>query len=338
MAKGGGGGNQIAMLINLDKCLGCHTCTVACKNLWTNKGGREYMYWNNVESKPGEGYPRNWESMGGGFQGGQPDAGIFPTNSDYGLGDQGQIVDFDYPTRLGHDPDNVTPDPGIVDADPQPSWLSNWDEEQGDGQFPNSYYFYLPRMCNHCDRPACLESCPRKAIYKREEDGIVLVDQDRCRGYRQCVRTCPYKKVFFNSETLKSEKCIFCYPRIEAGEATACAVQCPGRVRHVGFVSDPASDVYYLAKDMGVALPLHPEYETGPNVYYIPPFSGPSQVNPDGSLKNVDRIPADYLRFLFGSEVDAAIATLRSARDNGDPDGILAILNSNNRYDIPVGG
>jgi hypothetical protein len=61
-------------------------------------------------------------------------------------------------------------------------------------------------------------------------------------------------------------------------------------------------------------------------------------VNPDGSLINVDRIPVGYLRFLFGSDVDAAIATLRYARANGDPDGILAILNSNDRYDIPVGG
>jgi len=333
MAKGGG--NQIAMVINLDKCIGCHTCTVACKNLWTNKDGREYMYWNNVESRPGDGYPRNWESKGGGFQGGQPDPGIFPTNSEYGLGPQGEIVDYDYQAGLGLD---LQGNAGIVDADPQPEWLSNWDEDQGDGQYPNTYYFYLPRLCNHCDRPACLESCPRQAIYKREEDGIVLVDQDRCRGYRQCVRTCPYKKIFFNTQTLKSEKCIFCYPRIEGGTANACAVQCPGRVRHVGFVSDPSSDAYRLAKDLQVALPLHPEYETGPNVYYIPPFSGPSQVNPDGSLINVDRIPVDYLRFLFGPDVDAAIATLRDARANGDPNGILAILNSNDRYDIPVGG
>jgi DMSO reductase family type II enzyme iron-sulfur subunit len=323
------------MVINLDKCIGCHTCTVACKNLWTNKDGREYMYWNNVESRPGDGYPRNWESMGGGFQGGQPDPGTYPANSEYGLGPQGEIVDYDYQAGLGLD---LQGNAGIVDADPQPEWLSNWDEEQGDGQYPNSYYFYLPRLCNHCDRPACLESCPRQAIYKREEDGIVLVDQARCRGYRQCVRTCPYKKIFFNTKTLKSEKCIFCYPRTEGGTANACAVQCPGRVRHVGFVSDPSSDVYRLAKDLQVALPLHSEYETGPNVYYIPPFSGPSQVNPDGSLINVDRIPLDYLRFLFGPDVDAAIATLRDARANGDPNGILAILNSNDRYDIPVGG
>jgi complex iron-sulfur molybdoenzyme family reductase subunit beta len=331
----GGGGNQIAMVINLDKCIGCHTCTIACKNLWTNKDGREYMYWNNVESRPGEGYPRNWESKGGGFQGGQPSPGIYPTNSEYGLGPQGEIVDYDYQAGLGLD---LKGNAGIVDADPQPQWLSNWDEDQGDGQYPNTYYFYLPRLCNHCDRPACLEACPRLAIYKREEDGIVLVDQDRCRGYRQCVRTCPYKKVFFNTQTLKSEKCIFCYPRIEGGTANACAVQCPGRVRNVGFVSDPSSDVYRLVEDLQVALPLHPEFETGPNVYYIPPFSGPSQVNPDGSLINVDRIPVDYLRSLFGPAVDAAIATLRDARASGDPDGILATLSSNDRYDIPVGG
>ena len=142
MAKGGGGkpgggGNtssQLAMLINLDKCLGCHTCTVACKNLWTNKPGREYMYWNNVESKPGEGYPRNWENMGGGFHGGNPDPGQYPQNSDYGVGPTGEIIDFDYQTGLFEGG-------GIVDATPQPEWLSNWDEEQGDGQFPNTYYF-----------------------------------------------------------------------------------------------------------------------------------------------------------------------------------------------------
>jgi nitrate reductase beta subunit len=334
MAKGGGQKvrPQLAMIINLDKCLGCHTCTVACKNLWTNKQGREYMYWNNVETRPGEGYPRNWENMGGGFQGGQPDPGLFPDNSDYGLGPQGEIVDYDYQTALFEGGD-------IVHPDPQPTWLSNWDEDQGAGTFPNSYYFYLPRTCNHCDRPACLESCPRNAIYKRDEDGIVLVDQDRCRGYRQCVRTCPYKKVFFNTSTGQSEKCIFCYPRIEQGEANVCAFQCPGRIRNVGWVSDTTSDVYKLAKQHAVALPLHPEYETGPNVYYVPPFSGPSQVDANGRLVNVERIPMDYLRFLFGNTVDTTIAALRGERDTvaaGGTSEILDILNSNNRYQLEV--
>jgi nitrate reductase beta subunit len=105
----------------------------------------------------------------------------------------------------------------------------------------------------------------------------------------------------------------------------------------VGFVSDTTSAVYSLAKDWQVALPLHPEYETGPNVFYVPPFSGPSRVNPDGTLVNVDRIPMDYLRFLFGPDVDSAIGTLRAERDSvmaGGTSDILDILNSNTRYEL----
>ena len=59
-----------------------------------------------------------------------------------------------------------------------------------------SWFFYLQRICNHCGYPACLAACPRKAIYKRPEDGIVLIDQERCRGYQECVKACPYKKTF----------------------------------------------------------------------------------------------------------------------------------------------
>lgn len=77
-------------------------------------------------------------------------------------------------------------------------WGPNWEEDQGAGEFPNGYFFYLPRLCNHCSNPACLAACPRQAIYKREEDGIVLIDQERCRGYRYCVAACPYKKIYFN--------------------------------------------------------------------------------------------------------------------------------------------
>ena len=71
---------------------------------------------------------------------------------------------------------------------------ANWDEDVGEGEYPNSYYFYLPRLCNHCTKPACLAACPMKAIRKREEDGIVLVDLQKCRGIRNCIRACPYKR------------------------------------------------------------------------------------------------------------------------------------------------
>ena len=87
-------------------------------------------------------------------------------------------------------------------------------------QFENTFMMYLPRLCEHCLNPACVATCPSGAIYKREEDGIVLIDQDKCRGWRMCITGCPYKKIYFNWKSGKSEKCIFCYPRIEAGQPT----------------------------------------------------------------------------------------------------------------------
>jgi nitrate reductase beta subunit len=79
-------------------------------------------------------------------------------------------------------------------------------------------------------------SCPSGAMYKREEDGIVLVDQNRCRGWRYCVSGCPYKKVYFNHRTGKAEKCTLCYPRIEQGQPTICSETCVGRIRYLGLV------------------------------------------------------------------------------------------------------
>ena len=72
----------------------------------------------------------------------------------------------------------------------------------------STWFFYLARICNHCSYPACLAACPRKAIYKRAEDGIVLVDQKECRGYRKCIEACPYKKVMYRGNTRISEKCV----------------------------------------------------------------------------------------------------------------------------------
>jgi nitrate reductase beta subunit len=95
---------------------------------------------------------------------------------------------------------------------------------------------YLPRICEHCLNPACVASCPSGAMYKRDEDGIVLVDQEACRGWRMCVSGCPYKKVYFNHATGKAEKCTLCYPRIEAGLPTVCSETCVGRIRYLGLV------------------------------------------------------------------------------------------------------
>jgi nitrate reductase beta subunit len=80
-------------------------------------------------------------------------------------------------------------------------------------------------------------------MYKRVEDGIVLVDQDRCRGWRMCVTACPYKKVYVNHATGKAEKCTFCFPRIEAGQPTVCSETCVGRLRYLGLLLYDADKV-----------------------------------------------------------------------------------------------
>jgi nitrate reductase / nitrite oxidoreductase, beta subunit len=108
---------------------------------------------------------------------------------------------------------------------------------------------YLPRLCEHCLNPTCVASCPSGAIYKREEDGIVLIDQEKCRGWRMCVSGCPYKKIYYNWSSGKSEKCIFCYPRIESGQPTVCSETCVGRIRYLGVMLYDADRIEEAASE-----------------------------------------------------------------------------------------
>ena len=114
--------------------------------------------------------------------------------------------------------------------------------------------------------PSCVSSCPTGAIYKREEDGIVLVDQDRCRGWRQCVGGCPYKKMYFNNKTGKVEKCTFCYPRIEIGQPTICSETCVGRLRYLGLMLYDADKVLEAAS----TTDEHGLYEAQRSVFLDP--------------------------------------------------------------------
>ncbi len=309
---------QLAMVMDLNKCIGCQTCTVACKTQWTNRNGREYMYWNNVETKPGAGYPRGWESMGGGFDstGRLADGQVPSRTGDYG-------VPWDY----NHD---ELVRGAAFEPQSEPRVGPNWDEDVGAGEFPNSYEFYLPRICNHCSNPGCLAACPRGAIFKRDQDGIVLVDLARCEGYKYCIAGCPYKKIYFNPKLSKSEKCIFCFPRIEKGLPPACAQQCVGRIRFVGFLDDEEGQVYKLVTKYKVALPLHPDAGTGPNVYYVPPMSGPKKFDKTGKpIEGSERIPLEYLESLFGKDVKPALDTLHAEverRKRGERSELLDLL------------
>ena len=309
---------QLAMVMDLNKCIGCQTCTVACKTQWTNRNGREYMYWNHVETRPGGGYPKGWETLGGGFD------------------ESGALKDGTVPARASGygTPWDFNLDEAALGAEIHPSDRPthgpNWDEDRGAGEFPNAWFFYLPRICNHCANPACLAACPRGAIFKRESDGVVLVDRSRCEGHRYCVAACPYKKVYFNPTLARSEKCILCFPRVEKGLPPACAQQCVGRMRWVGFLDDEAGQVHQLVRRWEVALPLHPEYGTQPNVFYVPPLPGPPTFDAQGRpVPGSRRIPTAHLESLFGPAVHKAVATLEgelARRRKGEPSELLDTL------------
>lgn len=127
----------------------------------------------------------------------------------------------------------------------------------------------LPRLCNHCDNPPCVPVCPVQATFQRE-DGIVLVDNERCVGCGYCVQACPYDARFINHETRTADKCTFCEHRLEAGLLPACVESCVGGARVIGDLNDPASAVSrLLAEHRDEIKVLKPDMRTDPHVYYI---------------------------------------------------------------------
>ncbi|HSW50479.1 MAG TPA: hypothetical protein VLH09_09905, partial [Bryobacteraceae bacterium] len=187
---------QLAMVLNLDKCIGCHTCSIPCKNVWTNRKGAEYMWFNNVETKPGIGYPKKWENQDihkGGWvlrdgrlslRAGNKArrlAGIFhnpdlPTIDEYyepWTYDYAKLVDG--PAKK-HQP-SLRPRSQLNDASMEITWGPNWEDdlagvtETGGGdvnfagldhriylEFQKVFFLYLPRLCEHCLNPACVAS------------------------------------------------------------------------------------------------------------------------------------------------------------------------------------
>ncbi len=268
---------HMSMLFHLDKCIGCHTCSIACKNLWTDRKGAEYMWWNNVETRPGTGYPTQWENQQhyhGGWERKQSKlnlrlhsrlkglANLFFNPSLPTLEDYYEPFSFRYQDLFnapaGDDQPTAIPISQITGQPIEIKTGPNWDDDLGGSTIyarndPNMegvpqevraqmqelervVFNYLPRICNHCLNPACVAACPSGAIYKRGEDGIVLVNENKCRAWRMCVAACPYKKVYYNWSTGKSEKCILCFPRLETGQAPACAHSCVGRIRYMGVL------------------------------------------------------------------------------------------------------
>jgi len=297
-------GRQLAMVFDLNKCIGCQTCSVACKVLWTNVDGRRVMWWCSVNTQPGRGTPRDYEKMGGGYDvAGKLVLGRLPRPEDFG-----GVTEFNW--QEVHQSGGNGKRAVLQSKTGKPEWAMNWDEDEGAGQYPNAYFFYMPRICNFCSKPSCVDACPNGAMYKRDDFGVILRDESRCKATQQCAMACPYKKVYFDAVRNTSAHCIGCFPRLEHGVAPACVRQCPGRAVFVGFRDEETGAIHTLVDRYKVALPLHAEWNTQPNVFYVPPLSA-FVVRPDGTIdESRRRIPLSYLESLFGPEVGAALHTL----------------------------
>ncbi len=314
--------NQFAYIFDLNKCIACQTCTIACKTTWTAGKGQETMLWNNVESKPYGYFPLGWDIKILDMLGAQSWDGYKYTGKTlFEAAEAGEAVlgylpdDMDYANpNIGEDDCYGDTLKGAVNGVADGSGGAYYDHEH------HSWMFYLPRICNHCTFPACLASCSRKSIYKRKMDGIVLIDQDRCRGYRDCVKGCPYKRPFYNPHTRTSEKCIACYPYVEQGIQPQCVTMCIGKIRLAGYLSVPENRIEnhpmdYLIHEKKIALPLYPQFGLEPNVYYIPPV----------------HVPSKFLTQMFGPRVHEAVETYRNAYKDPKLLGALMLFGSTER-------
>jgi Fe-S-cluster-containing dehydrogenase component len=159
------------------------------------------------------------------------------------------------------------------------------------GKYPSSRLVFLPSLCMHCENPACVKACPTGATYQLD-NGIVVIDQDKCSGCRMCMVACPYNARYFNygepgsyyedseaspyetyrfTEHIQGtvEKCNLCVDLVASGKDPMCVSVCPAKARVFGDLDDPDSEISKLVASQG-AYQMHPELGTNPSVYYLP--------------------------------------------------------------------
>ena len=142
-------------------------------------------------------------------------------------------------------------------------------EVEGEDQYGSPTISFLPTLCNHCDNAPCVDVCPTGASFKRDEDGIVLVEPDMCIGCKACMVACPYDARYYDEAAQTVDKCTFCLPRTTQGLDPACVTTCVGESRNFGDLSDPNSNVSKLMQDATSIMRLKEDEGTLPNVYYI---------------------------------------------------------------------
>jgi sulfite dehydrogenase (quinone) subunit SoeB len=265
---------KLGLVIDLDTCVGCHACAVACKQ-W-NDGGR-------FGPLPDED-----------AYGAEPFGVWFNRVHTYEAGGEGRGEKGEGKSRSSRAGSHAAPrtsaDAGFSSF---PSPLSPLPSP------PMTIHF--PRSCLHCETPACVTVCPTGASYKRAEDGIVLVDEDKCIGCQLCAWACPYGAREYSAARGTMQKCTLCIDRIynesfeEADRQPACVMACPTRARHFGDLGDPESAVSKLVAARG-GYDLMPELGYRPVNRYLPPR--PRRAGGDRDAANR----------LAGTELDAPAA------------------------------
>ena len=126
--------------------------------------------------------------------------------------------------------------------------------------------FFVPKLCNHCDNPPCVQVCPVGATFK-SEDGVVLVDSDYCIGCRYCIQACPYGARYLDPRTKTADKCTFCYHRITKGLLPACVEVCPTQARIFGELGKRSTPLNRMMRQSHIQV-LKPHMNTEPKVFY----------------------------------------------------------------------
>ena len=200
--------SRLALVIDLNKCVGCHACATNCKS------------WNTY-------------------------------------GQFGPLTDKE---PYGKEPSGV--------------WFNRVQTYEV-GTFPDTQVVYFPKSCMHCKDAPCVEVCPTSASYKREEDGIVLVNYDDCIGCKYCSWACPYGCREFDDDTGVMKKCTLCVDRIydtalpEEERQPACVLACPSRARLFGDIDDPNSEAFQAIQENN-GYKVMPEAGTDPANHYLP--------------------------------------------------------------------
>lgn len=159
--------------------------------------------------------------------------------------------------------------------------------EDGDQQVPsNVFAYFVSAACMHCENPLCVQVCPTGAMSKRDEDGVVIIDQDKCIGCRYCEWACPYSAPQFDAERGVMTKCHFCYELLDKGEKPACVDGCTFRALDFGTVEE-LREKY---GDFDAPAPLPDSSITKPSIVYTPTPNTLTHDSPAANVMNTEEL------------------------------------------------